>query len=108
MKLYIGGAWQGQEELARRENPGMEVLTDLQDRIRSALDAGMSPEEAAASLLAEHGEAALCAEEIGCGVIPLKREERLWREQYGRTLCALAQKAESVTRVFCGLGMKIR
>ena len=37
MKLYIGGAWQGQEELARGENPGAEILCEFHERVREAV-----------------------------------------------------------------------
>lgn len=44
----------------------------------------------------------LC-EEIGCGVVPLEREERQWRERTGRLCCVLAERAGGVTRVICGM-----
>ena len=40
MKLYIGGLCQGQEALARRENPGAALLTDFHAIIREKLAAG--------------------------------------------------------------------
>ena len=37
MKLYIGGAYQGQDELARAENPGAEIMLDFHEAVRAAL-----------------------------------------------------------------------
>ena len=37
MKLYVGGAFQGQEELARRENPGAEIWPDFHETVRAAM-----------------------------------------------------------------------
>lgn len=34
MKLYIGGVYQGQEELARAENPGLPCYPDFHEAIR--------------------------------------------------------------------------
>lgn len=37
MKLYIGGAYQGQEELARRENPEGVFFPDFHETVREAV-----------------------------------------------------------------------
>ena len=47
-------------------------------------------------------------ERVGCGVVPLDPAERAWREEVGRLCCALAQKAERVERIFCGLSMVLK
>ena len=41
--------------------------------------------------------------EMGSGIVPIDPHERLWREQAGRLSCLLAQRAERVVRIFCGL-----
>ena len=43
------------------------------------------------------------ATEIGCGVVPVDRQERLHREAAGRLACLLAERADIVVRVCCGL-----
>lgn len=43
------------------------------------------------------------ATEVGGGVVPVDPEERAARESAGRLACLLAQRAESVVRVCCGL-----
>jgi len=43
------------------------------------------------------------ATEIGGGLIPLEREAREKREAAGRLACLLAQRADTVVRVCCGL-----
>ncbi len=50
----------------------------------------------------------IITDEIGSGIIPLDAFERLWREETGRACCVLAQRAESVTRVFCGVPSVIK
>ncbi|MBO4862675.1 MAG: bifunctional adenosylcobinamide kinase/adenosylcobinamide-phosphate guanylyltransferase [Firmicutes bacterium] len=42
-------------------------------------------------------------DDIFCGVVPADPELRAWRELCGRTLTALSQKADKVTRLFCGI-----
>ena len=43
------------------------------------------------------------ATEVGCGVVPTDPVERESREAAGRLSCLLAERAETVVRVCCGL-----
>ena len=105
MKLYIGGAYQGQEELARRENPGVEIFLDFQLKFKNFDGDACACAEA---FVREHPDAVVVADEIGCGVVPMDRNDRIWREAAGRALCVIAQKAETVIRVTCGIGVRIK
>lgn len=108
MKLYIGGAYQGQEEIARRENPDAEIFAGFHETIRAALARREDPIALARRMIEEHPDAVIVADEIGCGIVPMLREERAWREAVGRAMGVLAQAAESVTRVSCGIGVRIK
>lgn len=105
MKLYIGGAYQGQEELARKENPGADIITDFHLLLKVF---NGDPRAFAENFYCEHHDAVVIADEIGCGVVPIDHSDRAWREAAGRALCVLAQKSESVTRVICGIGVRIK
>ncbi len=50
----------------------------------------------------------LVCNEIGCGVVPMEREEREWRERTGRLLCEIAAQSSQVWRVYCGIGVRIK
>ena len=109
MKLYIGGVFQGQAELARLENPDSEIFTDFHETIRAAvLGEGREPREFARMFCAEHPDAVVVADEVGSGVVPMAREDRAFREAVGRALCVIAQNAGSVTRCVCGIGVRIK
>ena len=105
MKLYIGGAHQGQEELARLENPGAEIIADFHLLLKGFEG---DPRIFARDFYAEHADAVVIADEIGCGVVPVDRNDRAWREAAGRALCVLAQHADVVIRVICGIGVRIK
>ena len=38
----------------------------------------------------------------------MDKTQRLWREEVGRAVCALARQADSVTRIFCGLPLRLK
>ena len=108
MRLYIGGAYQGQAELARAENPGAEVLDDFHEAVRAALMRGEEPSDFARRVCAGHPDAVIVANEVGAGVVPVDADERAYREAVGRALCVIAQASEAVTRVVCGIGARIK
>ena len=60
------------------------------------------------SWLEQSPELILVCDEVGCGIVPMEAFEREYRESVGRICCVLAQRAEQVIRVCCGLGTVIR
>lgn len=50
----------------------------------------------------------IITDEIGCGVVPLDKEDRRCRECTGRVCTALAERAERVDRVVCGIGQVLK
>ncbi len=108
MKLYVGGAYQGQAELAVSENPGMEVLEDFHEIIRQALERGEDIRQFAEEVCRRHQNAVIVANEVGAGVVPVSAADRAFREAVGRVLCLVAQRSETVTRVVCGIGVRIK
>ena len=113
MILILGGAGAGKREYAQTlgyaetemsrdiyaETP---VVIELEETIRK------DPEQAEALLPALlQKEVVICCE-VGSGVIPLRREDRMFRENTGRLCVRLAQQAESVVRVVAGIPMAIK
>jgi len=104
MKLYIGGKYQGQAEIAATENPGAEIIYDFHELVRNCAD----PKGFAESFVSSHPECIIVADEVGSGVVPIDKNDRLFRENAGRALCIIARNSESVTRVVCGIGVRIK
>ena len=50
----------------------------------------------------------LIATEVGGGVVPMDPAQRVAREAAGRLACLLAQRAETVIRVCCGLPQALK
>ena len=48
------------------------------------------------------------ATEIGGGVVPMDAHARAQREAAGRLSCLLAERADTVVRVCCGLGQVLK
>lgn len=50
----------------------------------------------------------IICDEISSGIVPLKKEERFWREEVGRVLQLLSKESNYVCRIFCGLPMVLK
>lgn len=59
-------------------------------------------------LIAENGNAVVTADEVGCGVIPMEADERLWRELCGEAAQRLAARSETVYRIEGGLARLLK
>ena len=77
-------------EAAEAVETSHSPLDDLQEKLRSLADR-LSQKEV------------VIATETGCGVIPLDPRERRNREAAGRLSCLLAERAETVVRICCGI-----
>ena len=67
---------------------------------KGALPAGLVDRLAEKSVVA-------CVE-VGSGVVPIDRGERIWRERAGRLTAELAQRADRVVRMVCGIPVDLK
>ncbi len=120
MRLITGGAFQGKVRYAQEKYGISDAET-----ADASLATGQELEQAAlvchlqeyirrhhqgdqCSLPRFREDAVIICDEVGCGVIPLSREERAFREATGRICCQLAEKAESVELVRCGIVRRLK
>ena len=136
MELVTGGAFQGKLDYAVRKYglTGSEIfecaedadpdfsavcLTHYERYVMRCLRGGAAPrtdfgggyscvDGVCSFTEGGHGPLVIIMDDIFCGVVPADPELRAWRELCGRTLTALAQSAEEVTRLFCGIPKKIK
>lgn len=126
MKLIIGGAYQGKKEYASRAyhlNESIwadgkscsweEVLCaaavhDFHVLIRRQLIEGKDILSLGKELCERNPKIIVVTDEVGYGIVPMEAEERAWREACGRVCTVLAEKADEVVRVCCGIGRRIK
>lgn len=111
MILIIGGTAQGKTRYARKlAKEGWHIEDDFHLKVKAALQNNTDPLEEAKNLLRQHDPHKLIvvSNEMGYGIVPIDPFEREYREKNGRVNCYLAEYAEQVIRVICGLGEKIK
>lgn len=50
----------------------------------------------------------LILDDIFCGVVPMGEENRVWRQKTGRLAQYLSGEASQVSRIFCGLELRLK
>lgn len=126
MKLYIGGAYQGKRAFVLRQvfcEPNhicdgeicekeeifhSSVIDHFHCYIKRFLKSEEEIEEFLTRLLNENEDCCIICNEVGCGVVPTDKKEREYRELVGRVMIQTAQRAVEVTRIFCGIGVRIK
>ncbi|MBP5529905.1 MAG: bifunctional adenosylcobinamide kinase/adenosylcobinamide-phosphate guanylyltransferase [Lachnospiraceae bacterium] len=129
MKLIIGGYAQGKLNYAvtkynvaedhvfegtlpaneeAEKLSGTIIVTSLHKWIKKRIKEGGRPEEEISSFVKKHADAIIICDEIGNGIVPMDPFERVYRERTGRILVKLAEDAEEVERVVCGIAQKIK
>lgn len=129
MILIIGGFCQGKRNFAR-ELSGMEeemfgrcqadglmdpveaafgkrFLTGFHGWIRQVVEKGGDPEKFVRQILVRAPEI-VTMDEVGCGIVPMERGERDYREAVGYAGQMLAKEAGQVFRVTCGIPVQIK
>ena len=119
MVLIIGGAYQGKLTYAREKyglkdtdiftcgedgelDASKRCIRRLEEYVWGCLKTGAEP------TLDFRKDAVLISRDISAGIVPIDPEQRAWREAVGRYLSALAAKADTVTRIFCGLSQQLK
>ena len=121
MKMIIGGAFQGktafatsrfgisEEEILNGENCdsnavfSAKCVNNFHVIIRRLLEKNIDPIDFTECLCKENPGAVIITNEIGSGIIPIEKSDRIWREQAGRAGCIIAKNSEIIVRVFCGI-----
>ena len=119
MDLIIGGAFQGKLEYAKKHfnikasdvcECWPEKEPDLSKRclygyeryVLRCMRQGIEPPTSF------EGDKVIIMNDIFCGVVPVEKEARAWREKAGRVMAALAANSDSVTRLFCGIPKRLK
>lgn len=120
-ELIVGGFCQGKTayfrfkysfpedkicDLRAAQQPDLRCMgfLHLESYIRRCTEQGTAPISADSF---PEGAVIVC-EDIFCGVVPIDRTDRAWRENLGRYLIDLSNRARHVTRIVCGISEKLR
>lgn len=126
MELITGGAYQGKKEYAKKifgftdsqitdgavcsENDIFSAvcISNYHMFVRRMTESGVNAVSLTRRLCTENPDAVILMNETGCGIVPLEKSERIWREETGRCGCIIAEHSEKVTRLFNSIPVIIK
>lgn len=125
MILVFGGAYQGKTKFVQntfrieledmyicKENTGLcydfPVINNLDAFILGAVERGEDPIDYVLNNMYKLKNKIIICDDVSCGIVPLGKEVRLFRDNVGKIMQILSREADEVYRVFCGLGEKIK
>ncbi|MBR1390356.1 MAG: bifunctional adenosylcobinamide kinase/adenosylcobinamide-phosphate guanylyltransferase [Lachnospiraceae bacterium] len=134
MELYVGGRAQGKLSYVQQAHPGEQMEVIEGSRMVNRMETEGCPEKNVCvvwnqfhryvrehmgqppaqreafvdQVVRELPKLCIISDEVGNGIVPVEAEERSYRDEVGRLLCRLAQQAERMERVICGMGQRIK
>ena len=124
MKLYFGGAYNGKlkyiKENYKIKNEDIfycsEGEIDFSKKVISGIDRliyfnsknKIDSLEFFKDNLENLRDKIVICDEISQGIVPLQKEDRIWREETGKVLQFLSEESDLVCRIFCGIPMILK
>lgn len=134
MILITGGAWQGKYayalKLAGIEENGQDeqendtaadgrldpyetayrrpIIRGFHEFVRRILAEGSDPEEFIDRIVRQNPDVIITSDEVGCGIVPVSKADRIWREACGRAQARLAAESSCVYRMVCGIPQRLK
>ena len=125
MELIIGGAYQGKTEFSKEkfgfsdedicicEKDGKidfnkKCISHIERYSFWCVEHGVEPSEHFFEHAKNFEHGVVISDDISCGVVPIDKTERAWREANGRLVIKIAEKSEHVTRVFCKIPTELK
>lgn len=130
MELFLGGRSQGKLNYVRNIHPEIALVLDGENMdldanslenikepfilnhfhilVKRLLEEETDAYDFTEKLINLSPNSVIISDEIGNGIVPMEKSERAWRETTGRLQCMIATHADTVERVYCGLGEKIK
>ncbi|MFI3209236.1 MAG: bifunctional adenosylcobinamide kinase/adenosylcobinamide-phosphate guanylyltransferase [Eubacteriales bacterium] len=121
MRFITGGMAQGKTAFA--EQFGCPIIDDLELNIKEWMTQGMDTETEILLRIEQEIQkistiatpetiwmqnVVVVSREIGCGIIPIEKQEVRWRELTGRIACMIASYADEVYKMESGIAVKIK
>lgn len=123
MELYIGGLAQGKlhyvlSQKKYLKNPiicdgttateaelyNADIINHFHLFIQKQLQSAQNVDTLPSKLLLKNPYVTIICNEVGSGVVPMEKADRIYREKVGRICHELAKRSQKVVRIQCGLG----
>lgn len=124
--LIIGGAYEGKTEYAAKvlgiseseildggvcginEIYAARAMKNFHMLVKRLTEDNKNAVDFIDELYSKNPRITIVSNEIGCGIIPIEKSDRIWREETGRACCRVAELSDTVVRINCGISSVIK
>ncbi len=108
MRLVIGGAYQGKKDFVSENFANADVFEDMHLFALDLIKKDIDVQEYFKTNIKDFENKTIICDDISCGLVPIDKTERKWREDLGRTLVFITKNCDEVYRVFAGIGTRLK
>ncbi len=125
MEVYIGGCSQGKLNYVVSKYPdrgniidgrtaseeacvNADVINHFHLYIKQFGEDEVACRESVERIIANNPQVIIISDEVGYGIVPMEKEERIYRENVGRIMCYVVSKSDHVERIICGIGTRLK
>lgn len=126
MVIVIGGAYQGKLDYVKQEfflsendiffckenlptlDFSKKVLYCIDKFVLACIENDIDPLNYIFDNIEKLEDKIIVCNDISCGIVPIKYNERLLRDFTGKIMAYLNKKSDKVVRLFCGIPMNIK
>lgn len=102
-RTYLRSLGYGERDMSDELNGSRPVLLDAQELAR-----GFDGDVADLAGRIAASKQAVAIVEVGCGIVPLAREDRVWRDEAGALARELAARSDAVVKMVCGIPVALK
>ncbi len=81
----------------------VECISNYHLLVKRLIDNGQDALAFTERLCKKNSNLIVIINEIGCGIVPLEKSDRIWREHVGRAGSLIAKNSGTVVRLICGI-----
>lgn len=123
MIMITGGAYQGKKDFVKAhyncdilngENCDYEsvftakCVSNYHQLVKRLIGNGQNAVSYTERVCRENTDLIVIINEVGSGIVPLEKSDRLWREQVGMAGSLIAKNSDMVVRLICGIPIVIK
>lgn len=106
--LVFDGKLPNDEQMQNKKKEKLVIINHFHLWVREEIKQDRNPKEDILTFLDKNKDCVIISDEIGNGIVPIDAFERAYRETTGRILIELADRADEVVRVICGIQQRIK
>lgn len=94
--------------VSNNKNTNLKIIYTMNDIVEKWYENGVDAEKYANDFCKKNNDKIIVIIQRGCGIVPIDEKLRKFRDYEGRVYTKMAENADEIYSVMCGIGIKIK